>query len=75
MSTVAKDLQADPTFGNVLIAPVEVFGIENFSDTTVTVRARCKTQPGEQHRVGREYRRRLKKAFDAEGIGPAPARA
>jgi len=75
MTKAANELQADPVFANVLIAPVEIFGIDNFSDTTVTVRARCKTQPGEQQRVGREYRRRLKKVFDAEGIGPSPAHA
>jgi small conductance mechanosensitive channel len=74
MAKVGDELEADPAFGNMLLAPVEVFGIENFTDTNVMVRARCKTQPGEQQRVGREYRRRLKKAFDAEGIGPSPMR-
>ena len=32
------------------------------------VKARIKTNPIEQWSVGREYRRRLKKSFDARGI-------
>jgi small conductance mechanosensitive channel len=34
----------------------------------VVIRARIKTRPIEQWDVGREYRRRLKKAFDEAGI-------
>jgi moderate conductance mechanosensitive channel len=32
------------------------------------IKARLKTQPIQQWAVGREYRRRLKKAFDQRGI-------
>ena len=71
MQKAADELQADATLGRLLIAPVEIFGIDNFTETTVTVKARCKTLPGEQQRVGREYRRRLKKAFDAAGTFPS----
>ena len=39
------------------------------------VKARIKTNPIEQWSVGREYRRRLKKSFDARGIEiPCPHR-
>ena len=51
-----------------MIEPIEVVGVENFADSAVTIRARIKTKPLEQWKVGREYRRRLKKAFDAQGI-------
>jgi moderate conductance mechanosensitive channel len=34
----------------------------------VVIRIRIKTRPLEQWNVGREYRRRLKHAFDAQGI-------
>jgi small conductance mechanosensitive channel len=71
MQKAADELQADAAFGRLLIAPVEIFGIDNFTETTVTVKARCKTLPGEQQWVGREYRRRLKKAFDAAGTFPS----
>ena len=41
----------------------------------MTIRARIKTKPAEQWKIGREYRRRLKKAFDAQHIEiPFPMR-
>ncbi len=53
----------------------EVVRVESFADSAVTIRARMKTKLAEQWKIGREYRRRLKKAFDAEGIEiPFPSR-
>ena len=52
----------------VIIEPIEVFGVDSFTDTTLTIKARFKTLPSQQYSVGREYRRRLKKAFESEGI-------
>ena len=68
MKRVGEDLRQDRQFGLMMIEPIEVVGVENFSDSAVTVRARIKTKPLEQWNIGREYRRRLKKAFDAQGI-------
>ena len=68
MKTVGEDLRQDRQFGPMMIEPIEVVGVENFSDSAVTLRARIKTKPLEQWNIGREYRRRLKKAFDAQGI-------
>ncbi len=48
--------------------PIEIFGVDNFSDSLLIIKARFKTLPLQQHLIGREYRRRLKKTFDAEGI-------
>jgi small conductance mechanosensitive channel len=45
-----------------------VFGVESFGDNAVVIKARIKTQPIEQWSVGREYRRRLKMAFDERNI-------
>ncbi|MGE3345030.1 MAG: mechanosensitive ion channel family protein, partial [Vicinamibacterales bacterium] len=42
---------------------------------SVTIRVRIKTPPLQQFGIAREYRRRLKKAFDAAGIEiPFPQR-
>ncbi|MBI2467997.1 MAG: mechanosensitive ion channel family protein, partial [Candidatus Rokubacteria bacterium] len=47
-----------------------------FGESEVTIKARLKTLPGQQWTVGREYRRCLKTAFDAEGIEiPFPHRS
>jgi small conductance mechanosensitive channel len=68
MREVGDELRADPAFGPLMIEPIEVVGVENFADSAVMLRARIKTKPLEQWNIGREYRRRLKKAFDAQGI-------
>lgn len=75
MRRVAEELRADPAFGPRMLEPIEIFGVERFGESELTIRARLKTLPLEQWTVGREYRRRLKKAFDAEGIEfPFPQR-
>lgn len=75
MQSVASDLQSDPAFAPKILEPLEVFGVESFGENAVNIRARFKTAPIEQWTVGREYRRRLKYAFDAAGIDiPFPLR-
>ncbi|MFQ5656390.1 MAG: mechanosensitive ion channel family protein [Candidatus Methylomirabilales bacterium] len=76
MRRVAEELQQDPNLGPTILEPIEIFGVDDFGDSAVTVKARLKTHPIQQWNVGREYRRRLKKAFDAEGIEiPFPHRS
>jgi small conductance mechanosensitive channel len=68
MRKVAEEMRAESTYGAAMLEPIEIFGVDAFADSAVTIKARFKTRPLQQHLVGREYRRRLKKAFDAEGI-------
>lgn len=68
MRGVGNELRADNYFGRLIIADVEIFGVDNFTDSALIIRGRIKTLPIKQWEVGREYRRRLKKAFDREGI-------
>ena len=76
MRTVAEDLRADPSYGTAILEPIEIFGVDDFAESRVTIKARLKTRPLEQWNVGREYRRRLKKAFDAARIEiPFPHRS
>lgn len=65
---VAEELRADPDFQHKILEPIEIFGVDQFADSAVIIKARFKTKPIEQWAVGREYRRRLKKAFDKQGI-------
>lgn len=73
MRQVAEEMRQDSEFARAMVAPIEVFGVDNFTDTAVIIKARFKTQPAQQYTVGREYRRRLKKAFDRDGIELATA--
>jgi small-conductance mechanosensitive channel len=76
MKRVGEELRQDPLFGEKILEPLELIGVDNFADSGVIIRVRIKTKPIEQWNVGREYRRRLKKAFDAERIEiPFPHRS
>lgn len=67
MKAVSAELRADPAFGPNMLEPIEIMGVDAFQDSQVTIKARLKTVPLKQWEVGREYRRRIKKAFDAQG--------
>ena len=68
MRAVAEELRGDEPYRDNILEPLEVMGVDKFDDSAVIVKARLKTRPIQQWSVGREYRRRLKKAFDREGI-------
>ncbi len=68
MKQVGAEMRADPDFGPLILADIEIFGLDNFADSAVVIKGRIKTLPIKQWDVGREYRKRLKKAFDAEGV-------
>lgn len=68
IKTVAEQMRSDAEYADKIIEPIEVFGVDSFSDSAVVIKVRMKTKPIQQWSVGREYRRRLKKAFDAAGI-------
>jgi len=72
MRRVGDEMKAETEYERLMLEAVEVFGLENFTEATLTLRARVKTLPAHQLAIGREYRRRLKKAFDAEGVGTPP---
>ena len=68
MRQVGDGMRAESKFGAVMLEAIEIFGVDAFTQSAVTIKARIKTQPQQQDPVGREYRRRLKKAFDEAGI-------
>ena len=71
---VARELMQDPAYGASILEPLEVLGVDAFKASEVTLRFRIKTLPLRQWEVGRELRRRIKKAFDARGIQiPGPS--
>jgi small-conductance mechanosensitive channel len=75
MTEEAHALHADPQWGPLLLELPEVWGVESLGNDAVVVRAVLKTVPGEQWRVARELRERIKNRFDAEGVEiPFPQR-
>ena len=68
MVRTAEQLRADPVFSSRILDAFEMVGVERWADSAVILRARFKVAPLEQWSVRREYLRRLKAAFDTEGI-------
>jgi small conductance mechanosensitive channel len=65
---VGEELANDPDWSKDIITPPKALGVEGFGDSGIDIRILGDTQPIRQWDVMRELRRRLKKAFDAEGI-------
>jgi len=68
MRKVADEMKTDPHYGPSMLDTIEIFGVDDFADSAVVIKGRLKTLPIKQWEVGREYRRRLKKAFDENAI-------
>jgi small-conductance mechanosensitive channel len=71
MGRVGEELCADPAFKATISRPFELLGVDKLGPTGATLKARVTTEPQAQWRVGREYNRRLKVAFEAAGMGAA----
>jgi len=68
MQEVGEKMLTDPEYKEKIKEPLEIFGLDKFDDSAIVIKARLKTVPGDQWTLGREYRKRLKKAFDEKGI-------
>ena len=65
---VFQELRQDPAIGPAIVEEPEIFGVDKFADSAVVIKGRIKTKPVRQWLVGREFLRRVKLAFDREGI-------
>ncbi len=68
LKEIGDQVQQDPNVGPLILAPLEVLGVDSFADSAVVVKARIKTQPIQQWAVGRAFNRRIKQRFDELGI-------
>ncbi|MBC8122245.1 MAG: mechanosensitive ion channel family protein [Gemmatimonadaceae bacterium] len=64
----ARALRAEPGWDEKMIEEPEMLGVDAFTDAGITLRMLLKTAPLQQWEVDRAFRRRLKLAFDREGI-------
>lgn len=63
-----EDFRSDPAFSADILEPIEILGLDQFADSAIIIKARYKTRPTQQWRVGREFNRRMKKRFDELNI-------
>ena len=68
LGEIAQELRADPAFSADILEPLDMLGVDQFTDSAVIIKCRIKTTPMEQWRIGREMNRRIKNTFDAKGI-------
>jgi len=65
---VAQDMSHDRYWDNLILEKPSLLGVDKLDYTGVSISLWIKTQPLKQWEVAREYRRRLKVAFDRTGI-------
>ncbi|MDH3911148.1 MAG: mechanosensitive ion channel, partial [Rhodospirillales bacterium] len=68
LKQIGAEVQADETYGPLILEPLEVLGLDSFGDSSVNIRVRFKTLPIKQWMVRREFNRRMKRRFDELGI-------
>lgn len=64
----ARSMAADPDWDERIIEEPIVLGVEELAESGVTIRVLLTTDPDERWTVKREFLRRIKNRFDAEGI-------
>lgn len=65
---VAQEMRSVYPWQTLILEPPQLLGVEQLDYAGATIRLWIKTLPLKQWEVAREYRRRLKLAFDREGI-------
>jgi small conductance mechanosensitive channel len=61
-------LMQDPAFRPHILAPIEVYGIDDFQPGQLIIKGRIKTVPLKQWMVGRELRKRIAAVFKERHI-------
>jgi small-conductance mechanosensitive channel len=68
MQAAAATLLQDPAFKPHILAPLEVYGVDDFQPGQIVLKGRIKTVPLKQWTVGRELRRRIAETFKERSI-------
>lgn len=68
INRVGEELAADEEWGQHILTPPAVLRVDGFGDSSIDIKILGDTKPTQQWAIMGELRRRLKKAFDEEGI-------
>lgn len=69
MKEVDQDIRNDSKYSPMILEPLEIMGVDKFTETGIILQARIKTLPDKSRWiVGREFNRRLKINFNQKGI-------
>jgi moderate conductance mechanosensitive channel len=73
IESAGAELARDDSFQPLILAPIEVMGVDRLADRGVTVKARIKTLPSKKAVIGRELNRRVKLGLESAKIEFPPA--
>ena len=68
INEVAAEMQKEPEWQELILEPANILGVDQVTHSGSLIQVWIKTQPMKQWSVGREFRLRIKKAFDRAGI-------
>jgi small conductance mechanosensitive channel len=68
LNRVGQEMKEDPSWGPFMKEPLQVLRVESFGESGIAIKVLGETLPMKQWDVAGEYRRRVKQAFDKEGI-------
>ena len=75
LEETGAELNGEDEFRKMILAPIEVMGVERLAERGVVIRARIKTVPAKTAQVGRELNRRVSARLAAAQIEFPPAAA
>ena len=65
---IVQEMRDEPAWSGIILDDLEVLGIDRMENTSITIRCRIKCTAFGRWSVGREFNRRMKEAFELEGI-------
>jgi len=68
LNEVGVELAEDPAWASSIIEPIQFLRLDGFEDSAVRIKSLGKVEAAKQWDVAGEYRRRIKKAFEANDI-------
>ncbi|OGE00506.1 hypothetical protein A3J17_05070 [Candidatus Curtissbacteria bacterium RIFCSPLOWO2_02_FULL_40_11] len=68
LNRIGKKIANDKKFGEMIVKAPEVWGVEDFAESSIEIKFVGETKPIKQWDVARELRKRIKIAFDREKI-------
>jgi small conductance mechanosensitive channel len=68
LKQVTEEMRQDPAYKSIVLGPLEILGLDRFEAGAYIVQARLMTQRTKHLTAGREFNRRVKRAFDQNHI-------
>ena len=68
LNSIGDEMQQDPEWGSIITEKIAVLRVNEFADSSINIRVLGQTLPIRQWDVAGEFRRRVKRRFDEEGI-------